>query len=1170
MRISKVRLAGFKTFVDPTTLHLPAALTGIVGPNGCGKSNIIDAIQWVMGESSARHLRGESMADVVFSGSATRKPVQQASVELIFDNADGRIGGQYAAYAEIAIRRVVNREGVSTYSLNGTRCRRADITQIFLGTGAGARSYAVIEQGMISRIVEARPDDLRAFIEEAAGISKYKARRHETENRIANTRDNLSRVTDLREELTRQTTRLAEQARAAEVYRTLSLEQSALQSSLLAVRSRDLKATFAEAERRRERAAALAEDAEQRQQAAGRALADTRQARERLQAAASEAQQQNFAATAAVARVEQDLQHLRDRRARIEANRGQIASEQARAGERLASDRAACARHEARHAELLPHHREASAQAVALQETLVEAEAAAAAADRAWEAHLREAGELARHERVEQTHLQQFDARLAEAAERLGALARSREGLEAQLATACPEALESRLTAAVAALAAAQQAAEARRQALDTARGRVRECSQQLAEARGELQHSRGRLASLEGTQVQALGKQAGSVRDWLQQRGESHGLRLAETLEVTPGWEAAVEAALGSRLELLWLERGLGTSEDVLLPTGVVGVVAATPPAAAAGVPPDSLAARVCGAPTVLDWLAGVTVAEDTAAALERLATDAAARAVLTRAGVWVGRDWRWHPLARAGQQAGVLVRERDLRSLRAVIERLDAEAIRHAETLAGAQSVVEGLQQEERQAEPELRRLREEQARLRTEAAALQARLEQIAHRLEAERAAHAEHEAGHGRILEEREAVLARLREYQQALPQVDAARERLQAEREHLAQMVRQGRQATREAREAAHRLELDLTGCVQQVDAVRAAIERGEAALADAAARAAALVAELVTLEAPEAALLAAREEALQTRFLAEQAVNDARLRVSTADHDLTLADARHGDALRAVREAQQQLETARLEERTASVRLGDLASEAAEVGVDLVAAQAALTGQEEEPALRERIERIARRIQRLGNINLAAIDEHRESLERKTFLDAQHEDLCTALETLESAIRTIDRETRARFQETLERVDAGFQRLFPRLFGGGSASLRLLGENLLDAGIGVTAQPPGKRNGTIHLLSGGEKALTAIALIFAIFELNPAPFCLLDEVDAPLDDPNVNRLCDLLKEMARTVQFVFISHNKLTMEIAEQLIGVTMQEAGVSRLVAVNVEQAVAMAAASA
>ncbi|HAZ61813.1 MAG TPA: chromosome segregation protein SMC, partial [Gammaproteobacteria bacterium] len=1070
-----------------------------------------------MGESSAKHLRGESMADVVFSGSATRKPVQQASVELVFDNSDGRIGGQYAAYAEISIRRVVNREGVSTYSLNGTRCRRADITQIFLGTGAGARSYAVIEQGMISRIVEARPDDLRAFIEEAAGISKYKARRHETENRIANTRDNLQRVTDLRDELGRQTARLAEQARAAEIHRSLTAEQSVLQSRLLAVRARLLRATLAEALRQCERAAAGAVDAGQQEQAAARRLADTREARERLQAAASEAQQQNFAAAAAVARAEQDLQHLRDRRARIESGRQQLGQEQARATERLTADRAALAEHAASLAALSPRLDEARTRAEALQQGLTGTEAAAGESARAWETHLRVAAELVRHERVELTRLQQLDARLAEAAERLATLGRTRQALEAQSAAARPEDIEARLQEIATALSAAQQAAEARRTALDEARTRQRECSQQLAEVRGGIQHRRGQLASLEGTQVQALGKQAGNVREWLRQRGEPRGLRLAETLEVAAGWEQAVEAALGSRLELLWLEREGDNVAELDLPAGVVGVLTAAPAASAAAAAPDCLAARVRGAPLVLEWLAAITVVEDTPAALTRLAEAAALPAVLTRAGVWVGRGWTWQPLVRAGQQAGVLVRERDLRGLRAGIEELEVLAVGHTEALGVAQSRVESLQREEREAEPTLRRLREDQARLASEAAAMRARLEQIQQRLEAEYAAEREIEGGRARILEEREAVAVRLAECQRALPDMETERERLQAERMGLERAVQEGRQAAREAREIVHRLELESTRATQLVNAERAAIERGETALAEAVLRANSLREELAQLQAPETALLATREDALQTRFLAEQAAQEARNRVAAADHALTEAEAAHAEALTLARAAQQRLEGTRLDERTASVRLADLEQEATELGVELSAAEAAVTGEETEGALREQLERIARRIARLGNINLAAIDEHREALTRKTFLDAQHADLTAALETLETAIRTIDRETRARFQTTLERVDAGFQRLFPRLFGGGSASLRLLGDNLLDAGIGVTAQPPGKRNGTIHLLSGGEKALTAIALIFAIFELNPAPFCLLDEVDAPLDDPNVLRLCELLK-----------------------------------------------------
>lgn len=1165
MRISKVRLAGFKTFVDPTTLHLPANLTGIVGPNGCGKSNIIDAVQWVMGESSAKHLRGESMADVVFNGSASRKPVQQASVELVFDNADGRLGGEYASYAEIAIRRVVNREGISTYTLNGTRCRRADITQLFLGTGAGARSYAVIEQGMISRIVEARPDDLRAFIEEAAGISKYKARRHETEIRMANTRDNLQRVADLREELRRQAARLAEQARAAALHNTLAQELARTELALLALRYRNLESALLASESERQARTTAHDLAQQRRFSVQQARDGARDARGAAQLALAEAQQGSHAASGEVTRIEQALKLTRERRNSLQTSLQQTEQEQAASAERLAHDSAALAGLEADIARLEPEFEQASTRAQAALEALQAAEAAGAEANRLWEAHLRRAAEQARQERVEQTRLQHLAGQLHEVAERMGALTRQRQTLAAQLAAAEAESPEGSLKAVQEALRNAQMQAESRAQGLAAARKSVAEAAQRLAECRGELQHARGRLASLDATQNTALGKNANEVRCWLESRGESRGLRLAELLAVASGWEQAVEAALGSRLELIWLEQGAAQLTAIDLPQGVIGVIAADAVVPAHQHLAQSLAAQVGGSAQVQDWLAGLGAADSEVAARELLAVTPDFSAVALADGTLIGRNWCWRPLA-GSTDTGLLVRERDLRQLRAAIAELAAMEQERVAVLADRRAEVERLEQEERQAQVELKRLREDEARLRSELAALKARAEQLTQRLEADRVA-LEHLAVREQSLGEEHAALAeRVQALQSEQPEVEAERLTLQARRDALSAEVQSGRLNWREARDAAHALEIRQTGLAQQVQGARLAIERGAQALARLASRVEELKSELSTAAAPLAGLEAELEAALQLRLEREQAVTRARAALGDREHELVAAESSCTAAEREEYQAREALEAARMDAQSVTVRRDDLMAEAARRGQDLTTPDPLPEGRDE-VALAAEVERIGRRMARLGAINLAAIEEHATASERLGFLDAQHADLTAALETLETAIRTIDRETRSRFEETLKRVDTGFQQLFPRLFGGGSASLRLLGDNLLDAGIGVTAQPPGKRNGTIHLLSGGEKALTAIALIFAIFELNPAPFCLLDEVDAPLDDPNVLRLCELLKQMSKSVQFIFVSHNKGTMEIAEQLIGVTMQEPGVSRLVPVNVEQAVAMAA---
>lgn len=1166
MRLSKIKLAGFKSFVDPTTVHFPSNLVGVLGPNGCGKSNVIDAVRWVMGESAASRLRGDAMADVIFSGSASRKPVGQAMVELVFDNSLGRLGGAWAGFSEIAVRRQVNRDGQSGYFLNGARCRRRDITDLFLGTGLGPRSYAIIEQGMISRVIEARAEDLRGFFEEAAGISRYKERRRETETRIRHTRDNLERLADVREELDKRLVTLQRQARQAEQYRELRAEERRVRAELLALRWRAHDVELAA----RERAIAAGETqlaailAEQRGVEA--ALAGGREHHAACAAAVEQAQARAFALATELARVEQALEAARGLRTR---NREELARSRA-ALDALAGNRADdLARRDQLAAALAEDEPRAEALAAAgeaAQAQLAAVERELHAWQAAWDAFAHEAAAAQRRAEVERARIEACERRLLDherRGERLrlerGALAAA--GLAQALAEADDEArragdelaaAQRRLADAEAALAGGREALRAAGTERDTLRARV---------AAG-----RGRLASLETLQEAALGGRDEPLAAWLAALGLGTAGRLAQVLEVEPGWEAAVECVLGGALEAVCVEALDGPAARLAeLARGSLCLFETTATASAPP-PADALAARV-RAPWPLQHLFGaVRTVPDLATALAARTALGPGESLVAPDGTWLGRDWL--RAQRGGDaHAGVLAREREIHALRDALGADQAALAALAAHLDALQEALGGHEAARREAQEAVNLGHRAQAQAQAQAGTLRARNEQnaarhaaIEHELDELRA----HAAEEREVLAEARLTLEAALEAMQGGEAERAAR---QAERERLRAAQEAARGAARETRETALRLAVELGSRRTALASVEQALARLAAQHDALATRCAQLDAELAAAEPPLAELAAQLDAGLAQRLACEAALTAAREAAETAAARLReLEHARGGCELRHAA-ARERLEAERLAGHEAQVRRQALAEQLAALDADPAAILPGVPASATEAAWQARLDELAARLQRLGNVNLTAIEEFAEVGERKRYLDAQHADLVEALGTLEAAIRKIDRETRARLRETFERVNAGLETLFPRLFGGGRAYLELTGEDVLDAGVAIMAQPPGKRVGNIHLLSGGEKALTAVALVFAIFQLNPAPFCMLDEVDAPLDEANVGRFGQLLREMAERVQFIFITHNKATMEVADHLAGVTMHEPGVSRIVAVDVDEAVRLAA---
>lgn len=1165
MRLSKIKLAGFKSFVEPTTIDFPSNLVGVVGPNGCGKSNVIDAVRWVMGESSASRLRGDSITDVIFNGSSARKPVGTASIELLFDNTDGKVGGQYAAFNEISIRRTVSRDAISTYYLNGTKCRRKDITQIFLGTGLGPRSYSIIEQGMISRLIEAKPEEMRVFIEEAAGISKYKERRRETENRIKHTRENLERLTDLLEEVQTQLRRLDRQAKAAERYKKLKTEERRVSAELLGLKLRDLAAIAQDHER------VIAErenDLQSLIAAQRKAEAGIEESRERLVEntdAFNEVQGEFYQVGADIARLEQALEHNREMRERQRADLEQAASGVAEMQDLINKDSSQLQQLQLTLDALAPDLEATRLREQQSGESLRKAEAAMTAWQEAWEAFNRDAGEAERAVQVENTKSEQLQERLVRLQDRRARIASERDDLPlADLQTQLEQANTSAAQQASAAEQSESALAQADQAVVDT-RTALDSVTHDLDEQRSSLQQMRGRFASLEALQKAALGEGEQQVADWLSGQSLSHARRVAQQLRVNSGWEVAVETVLGAYLQAVCVD-DLDKRARALEDYSGSGLILVDTSRSGSDGAPGRLLGEVNDAPAATrELLASVRCVDDIDTALALRERLAEGESVVTRDGIWLGRHW-----VRMGQdatRAGVLQREQEMRELQSALAdqaQLCAENEQQQQTLRTKLAKAEANRNEARQqAAAANRAAAESKAALQS----VSVRLEQTQQRLNAANDAMADAT----KEAEETQAKLEHskrlLEQTAQKLNSVGADRERLESQRAELRADLERVRQQSAEDRGAAQELALKFESGRSSRESAEQSLQRMNRQLQQFQQRQNALQADIDKAAEPVGEMKRTLATQLEQRVTVEQRLAEARSRVENVEQQLRQLELQRSEHEAAVVESREQLGEAKLAAQDTATRREGLMEQFAETDFVLDTVLSELDENANAENWSEQLATVQRKIDRLGPINLAAIDEQREQAERKEYLDAQLEDLNAALNTLENAIRKIDRETRNRFKETYDRVNSGFQRLFPKLFGGGQAYMELTGDDLLAAGVTVMARPPGKRNSTIHLLSGGEKALTAVALVFAIFELNPAPFCMLDEVDAPLDDANVNRFCNIVKEMSEQVQFVFISHNKATMEMAQQLMGVTMSEPGVSRLVAVDIDEAVKMVA---
>ncbi|MFQ2092025.1 AAA family ATPase [Aeromonas taiwanensis] len=1120
MRLKLIKLAGFKSFVEPTRIELNADMTAVVGPNGCGKSNVIDAVRWVLGESSARHLRGENMTDVIFNGSINRSAHGRASVELVFDNPHNRVPGEFGRFTEISVRREVLRDGSNHYQINGQKCRRKDVTDLFLGTGLGPRSYAIIEQGTVSRLVESRPADLKLFMEEAAGVSRYKERRRETEQRIRHTQENLERLGDIRGELGSRLEHLKAQAETAERYKQLKSRSRAARAELigselwvLETRLGEAKSELAQAEQ------ALAALDAKRTSDEGRHVTLS-VARQEAQAEQASRQQQIFLGGQAIARLEQQQLHQtelgRDWQARrqalcerIEGLRAQLASQQDQLSEGALKAEVESARLEQCEQLLADQQGVRAAAGERLEQ--------ARQRQQQWQQQLGQLQGRLNQTRTEVNGLQELQAKTR--------LARLKLEDEQAGPLGGEESLQPALDALAAELALSRARHEEAEAAWQAGVARHEGLKAELGRQQGLQRELEARLATLD----QILGEQMA-------------GATLADRLQVAPEWAQALDKVLGR-----WLTATPADECNLAQPGLWIG------PAHPAV--PGTLAARL-GGEHIPAFLNAIWLVQSREEALARLPELAAGESLLTPAGDWFGPNWAdlgeggaLGTLALLGERERLHTEQAASRQTQVQLDRQLAEADATRAQLHGAHELAQrtlreqeqqwqqlreawSLQEGQRQARMQrLGQLGEELTRLDKEQAEEAGRLDAARARLELDEATLSEQQEQGEALAEalllaqeqvsgaERGLEEARLRREQQ-----QASCQRLQLEQQNLSQLI-----AVREQ-------ELSRLGL------------------------------ELTTLKEPGAGPgqdltpLLAEQRNLEAQQLA------CHQRLAELERQLGELELARGADHKQLVQIQEKLATLRLERERNLTRRQGLHEQFEELGVRLVDLDQAVLIAADRGKLRQEIQTLEAQVEALGAINLAALEEYEEAKTRSSYLENQCQDLEQALDTLSQAIKRIDKETQIRFRDTFDKVNEDLKSLFPKVFGGGSAWLELTSDDLLEAGVSIMARPPGKKNATIALLSGGEKALTALALVFAIFRLNPAPFCLLDEVDAPLDEVNVGRFCSLVKEMSSTVQFVYISHNKVSMEMAEQLVGVTMQEPGVSRIVSVDIGEAVALA----
>lgn len=993
MQLKHIKLAGFKSFVDPTKISFPTNLVGVVGPNGCGKSNVIDAVRWVLGELSAKNLRGDSMVDVIFNGSENRKASGQCSIELLFDNSSGKIGGEYSAFNEISIKRLMNRDAQSTYYINSTKCRRKDVQDIFLGTGLGPSSYAIIEQGMVSRLVSAKPEELRTHIEEAAGVSKYRERRRETESRIKKTKENLSRVKDIKDEIERLIRRLENQANAAEKYNALKKEESenqintAILFSLEAKNNRDQLQKNLDGLNRDLKIKQAESDTKQSQ------IDEYRTQNESVVDSYELAQKNFYTIGAEIAKFEADLQNISKSEASNLSSLQRAKDSYKKALEKESSFK-----------DLSPKQQE-----LKLNIAIIKA----------------------------------LDS------------VKNKESIIEKI-----KPLETDIEAK-------QLDLDSREETIKVAKDKQRIANEKVNELKAASFSIGGNIARLEGSihnldkvEIQA-NKDLVSAKDSYEKALEKE----SNTENLSPK-EKTIHL-IDSISELL---TNLGSSATVINEK--------------------------------------VKELKELLMSILKIASDQSK----SYTGEFLKRQKEIEELLKRNSDEKISA-EKNLRELHAQQTKLIDDLASHNATLSELDSEVRELDGGKLFVANELRTVEKEVNDLRLDLRTYEINLQNASQILDKAEVniSNLKPEDYQGMDLESLEVSLDEVQKNINSLGSINLASPDEYLERQN------------------------ELSETIKSNQDRKLEIQNSMSELVNKSSEA-------------ESVLLDIRQK--QSKF--NESMRDLENKKSLAELDL--------------KSISEKVTNVRLDLKTYEINLENANTKIKEAGLKIEEIDYSKYEGLNTKDLQDRLAEIQAKIIRLGAINLAAPEEIAQESKRKEELDIQYEDLTQALDKLSGAIKTIDAETKTRFQDSFDAINARMKEVFTKLFGGGYAELALTEGDALNAGVVIMARPPGKKNSSISQLSGGEKALTALALVFGIFELNPAPFCILDEVDAPLDDLNTMRFINMVEEMSKTVQFIFITHNKVSMEKSDHLMGVTMQEAGVSRMVTVDVNQALEFA----
>ncbi len=1166
MNLKSIKLVGFKSFVDHTVIPMTGHLTGIVGPNGCGKSNVVDAIRWVIGETSAKQLRGQSMADVIFNGTSSRKPVSKASVELIFDNSDNRLVGEYARFSEISVRREVHREGQSQYLLNGASCRRRDIIDVFLGTGLGSRSYAIVEQGMISQLIEAKPDEMRMHLEEVAGISKYKERRRETETRMRHTQENLDRLNDLNEELSKQLRHLKRQAEAAEKYtelkqqeRTLQAEIKVLQWQILEKQAISQQGQLTRYELQQEEYVAQLRQIETH-------LEKIRLQQVELNSERNESQKNYYGFGAEVARLEQRIAHNQEQINHWKKELVEVESLYQELEGHTEEQRQNMLELDELLMALQPQATEAKAVAQESGQSLLIAEQQMQLWQQGWDTFQTHASQFAERIAALKTNLQHYQQQEVTLQKRNAELHERQQQLPLMALTAEIEPLITEVDERRSQLESLASHLEQISASLQSQRLQNTDIQRLINQQRQDFQNLQARFASLEALQKSALGLHDDHTKQWLSAHSITDRPRLAQVLQVNPGWELAVETVLGGYFDAVCLQDINEFIEPMTQITrGRLTLIDHQNLTEVASHPLPSLAAQIQSQWPVYEWLSGIYTAEHLADALRLRSQLAEGESIITRDGIWLGKNWVRITKA-VNKDSGILVREQELKHLTQEIEQAKLKLQISLKQLEQGEEQLHELEEQRDLQHRAYKHVSSSLTEVQTRLSAKQSRFNELHHQQQrlAREISESEHAIKNLQNLLER--TKAEFEQSSLAQQQQVQQREVLISQRDQYQQVLKEIRHQTEQKRQAADELAVRLAASENQLALLKQSSLRDQRQRQQLSERRELLIANLEEVIEPLADLREQLQFQLSSRLAIEQELRLIEERLLNYHHQFDESSKAQQDTNEKLTVTSHQLQNLQMERQAVITRQTTIQEQLLEQNLQLMDLLAALPANANINEWEKQLATISARIGRLGSINLAAIDECQAVSERKIYLDKQQADLNEALDILKSAIAKIDRETRTKFQETFTTVNQHFQDLFPQIFGGGKASLELSEEDGLTAGVIVKAQPPGKRNATIYMLSGGEKALTAIALVFSMFKLNPAPFCVLDEVDAPLDDVNVGRFCHLVKEMAKTTQFIIISHNKVTISMSDRLMGVTMQEAGVSRIVSVNVAEAVAMA----